>query len=467
MSARRWRMSLPLTTVLTVSIAVMGLALHRIRHDSDDTRLDHGRFRSVHLYAPAQDHRGFIVQLSDAGGWHDDDTRLAHWLTAAGIYVVGVDSMQFAHTLSADTPCSFADGDLDNLGRFVQAYLHRPVYDPPLLVGRGVGAALAYASLAQAPAGTFAGALSIGFEPTLPLAHPPCSAHALRSTAAGTAWTLLPPVSGTLPWTDLPMPASSEAAQRFIAATPGARRGTLPARTGALGPAWRQPLLQALHDGWPDLGTTPVAGSASALPLTEVPAAADTGGDDRFAILLSGDGGWAGLDRSVAEALAANGVPVVGLDSLRYFWTPRTPAQVAADLGQLLQRYALRWHRHHALVIGYSQGANVLPAALNRLPAAARPLIQQAVFVGLEMHAAFEFHVGNWWHTSDRAAPTLPELDRVTIPALCLYGAGEPDSACPQSHNPRIQVQQVPGGHHFDGDYQGLAMRILGNHRAG
>ncbi len=80
----------------------------------------------------------------------------------------------------------------------------------------------------------------------------------------------------------------------------------------------------------PDLGN---------LPVIEVPAQAGTASGDTFAIIMSGDGGWAGLDKEVALALSAPGIPVVGLDSLRYFWTARTPDGLAADIDRMIRYY--------------------------------------------------------------------------------------------------------------------------------
>ncbi|MEJ1962513.1 MAG: AcvB/VirJ family lysyl-phosphatidylglycerol hydrolase [Gammaproteobacteria bacterium] len=100
------------------------------------------------------------------------------------------------------------------------------------------------------------------------------------------------------------------------------------------------------------------------LPVIEVPASgvAATGGD-QFAVLLSGDGGWAGLDKEVAGALSAQGVPVAGVDSLRYFWKSRTPAGLATDIDRIIRYYAYQWKKKRVLLIGYSQGADVLPFA--------------------------------------------------------------------------------------------------------
>ncbi|MEE9877952.1 MAG: hypothetical protein PBU97_16320 [Stenotrophomonas maltophilia] len=47
-------------------------------------------------------------------------------------------------------------------------------------------------------------------------------------------------------------------------------------------------------------------------------------------MFVSGDGGWAGLDKDVASSLNEHGVAVVGIDSLRYFWSERTPKGFAS-----------------------------------------------------------------------------------------------------------------------------------------
>lgn len=48
---------------------------------------------------------------------------------------------------------------------------------------------------------------------------------------------------------------------------------------------------------------------------------------DTMAIIYSGDGGWRDIDSEVGGYLQGEGVPVVGVDSLRYFWTERLPTR--------------------------------------------------------------------------------------------------------------------------------------------
>ena len=66
------------------------------------------------------------------------------------------------------------------------------------------------------------------------------------------------------------------------------------------------------------------------VPVIEMTAPAG-GSATPLAVVLSGDGGWAGVDREVAKVLAGQrGVLVdVGLDTLEYFWNARTPATPA------------------------------------------------------------------------------------------------------------------------------------------
>jgi type IV secretory pathway VirJ component len=209
----------------------------------------------------------------------------------------------------------------------------------------------------------------------------------------------------------------------------------------------------------------PPPASLAGLPLIETPvtgAAKIPAASDTFAVMLSGDGGWAGLDKKVAAALAEQGVAVVGLDSLRYFWSKRTPEGLAGDLDRIVRYYATHWKRHRVILVGYSQGANALPASYNRLPERSRRLVAQVVLIGLEHHVAWQFHLSNWIGAPVDAQPILPEALKLrAATTLCLYGEGDGDTLCPELPAESVTAEQMPGGHHFNGAFDELAARIL------
>jgi type IV secretory pathway VirJ component len=200
------------------------------------------------------------------------------------------------------------------------------------------------------------------------------------------------------------------------------------------------------------------AADISGLPLVEVPATGRPG--DLLAVMLSGDGGWAGLDRQVADVLTANGVAVVGWDSLRYFWTARTPDVAAVDLARIIRYYTRKWGKSRVIAVGYSLGADTMPFMVNRLPPDARDRIALTALLGPGKEAFFEFHVSLWLGKSGGGLPLAPEMARLAdTNVLCIYGAEETDSACEGlAANRRLRL---PGGHHFDGNYEELGRRIL------
>ena len=193
-----------------------------------------------------------------------------------------------------------------------------------------------------------------------------------------------------------------------------------------------------------------------------MPARAGSAGDD-LAVILTGDGGWADLDKSVAAGLAAAGVPVVGWSSLRYYWTPRTPEAAATDLARIIDHYTGAWKKRRVRLVGYSFGADVLPFLVNRLPPPARARVGSVSLLGLSETAAFEFHVSSWLGGGgDTRHATVPEVARLTVPVTCVHGSDEQQSACLSLQGPHVRVVPLGGGHHFGGDYQRLVELILG-----
>ena len=433
--------------------------------------LSHGRFKDLRVYLPTAPAASFAILLSDDDGWTTAADDVARQLVQRGAMVAGVDLAKFRTRLQADgDQCEFPDGDLENLSHFVQAYEHVPTYLSPTLVGVGAGGTFAYAMLAQAPRNTFAAALSLGFCPNFAMGKPLCKGSGVEFTSQppGRGVTFLPVRSLGNPWVVLQssddrrgaeQACSAAATHAFVSKVNGAAMATLP----RVGPPQYTAAYDALATRNPTSRVAPPPASLSDLPVIEVPAQPQTStAPDLLAILMSGDGGWAGLDQDVAGALAAKGIPVVGLDSLRYFWTPRAPQGLADDMDRLIRYYVAHFHKHRVLLIGYSQGADVLPFALNRLPDPTRAQVGLLAVMGMSEHALFEFHLTSWVSDDNSGPATLPEINRIRgLPVLCIYGEDEKDSLCPKLDPAQFNIVKLKGGHHFDGDYAGLAREII------
>ncbi|PQV46206.1 virulence factor family protein [Paraburkholderia sp. BL21I4N1] len=388
------------------------------------TTVPGGRFGDVTVTQPTGPLRGFVVLYSQASGWSAADQQSAETLAKAGALTVGVDSARYAANLAATKEtCHKLVGDAESLSHQLERQSQSARYFAPIVAGTGQGATLAMHVLEQAPSNTIAGAVSVDAERTLDARFQPCPPDptVIRDKVPG-----------------------------FVekATTGTADRARLVALL--------TPHLQVLPTSDDDV---------SDLPLIELPAAHPNG---LMAIVISGDGGWRDLDKTIALALQKDGVSVVGMDSLRYFWSEKSPAQTSRDLARIMQTYGARWHAQHIALVGYSFGADVMPFAYNRLPETLKSKVSLMALLGFAPDADFQIRVGGWlgMPASDKALKVQPELAHVP-PSLmqCFYGEDEKDTLCPVLGKNGVEVIRTSGDHHFGRDYNALEQRILASFR--
>jgi len=424
------------TRRLRGGLLVMALAalVFACQAERAPTAREEGRFGTVEVFAPRHARTGIVFLFSDVDGWSAALERVAQRLAARDTLVVGVDLRRYLDGLAAsDDGCHYVVAEIEDLSRRLERETDAPVYRSPLLAGVGAGATLAYAALAQSPAATVAGAAGVDPAPALVTKVPLCpGAPATPDPQGGFRYATGVPLPGI--WRVEPARNTDVAAQL----------------TGLITPM---------------LASAAAAGSIAAalpdLPVVEIPARAP---GRLAAIIYSGDGGWRDLDKTIGETLAKRGVPVVGVDSLRYFWHAKAPERVAADLSAIIGASRAAWGDVQLILVGYSFGAGVLPFAVNRLPPADRGHVVEVSLLGLEARAPFEIEVTGWLGRapSTSARPVLPEIQRLDPSLLqCFYGDEETDSLCRDPAFARAQVIHTAGGHHFDGNYVGLADRIL------
>ncbi|GEO80047.1 AcvB/VirJ family lysyl-phosphatidylglycerol hydrolase [Pararhodospirillum oryzae] len=396
------------------------------------------------LALPQGSPRGFVFLFSGAQGWGTTDEALAARWRREGVAVIGLDTPAWlARAASAEGECADLAGDLEGLSQTLQQALGQDQYRPPVVAGLGMGGTVALAALASAPVRSFAAALAVDPAPMLPLGTPLCRDQKppLPPGSAGFGFPgadLADPATVVLTPTALPdaraqarLAHRAQPQVRLVRAT-----GPLP---GILDRRMRRVLWSL--DQPTDTSVVPLPAAATQSVL---------------AIVYSGDGGWRDLDRDIARRLQAQGIPALGIDSLRAFWKRKTPEEAAAQLSQLIRHYTEAWGVNRVLMIGYSFGADLLPETLVALPAEDRARIAQVSLLALSPVGDFEINPTGWMGQPPvQPTPTLPALRRLDPSKIqCLYGRDEAeDSACPGLESEGVEVVVLPGGHHFDGAY--------------
>jgi type IV secretory pathway VirJ component len=206
------------------------------------------------------------------------------------------------------------------------------------------------------------------------------------------------------------------------------------------------------------------SGRAGASRLDELPLIIENpiGAARGTVVFISGDGGWTKIAADVTAELLAAGYGVVGLNANKYFGSLKTPDEIAADVSLIANHYAKEWRVEPLLLFGYSRGADVLPFVVPRLEASQRAQVQSVVLLGPAPYTHFQIHLTDF--ISDRrrsdSVDVLPEADKVERPIICVYGTDEDQSLCPLLTAKAIKIA-IDGGHHFDGDYRGIAKQVL------
>ncbi len=431
-----------------------------------------GRFGTVTLYQKTAQPGRLVLFISGDGGWNEGVVDMAQALSSLNALVVGIDiNTYLRHLELSKTKCLYPAADFESLSQYLQKKYHFDDYKPPILVGYSSGASLVYALLAQAPVNTFAGGISLGFSPNLTINKPLCRGSGLKikKDKDKKSYDFLP-MGLSRPWTVLQgtidKVCSPEITERFVRKVQTANLVILP-KVGhgySVPKNWMPQFKEAYLEMARGTDTSPrlKPTSLNDLPIVEVPS--PDSHKDILGVMMSGDGGWASIDQGLSKTLAQNGIPVAGVNSLKYFWKRKTPEKAAVDLERIIRFYLLKWKKEKVLIVGYSLGADVLPFMVHRLPQDLKNRIELVTFLSPSHLVDFQFHLSYWLGGGDNKTDlkVLPEIEKLQgLPLLCFYGNDENDSICKSMPSTLAKVIAVDGGHHYDGNYELIANDVL------
>ena len=422
------------------------------------------RLGQVNYVLPQTSPSGVVIFFTDPA--HPEATGPAvASLAALGVVVATVDSKTYLQALMADKgECLWLSSEVEDLNRNLQHKLNFPSFRLPVLASLGQSGALVYALLAEAPSFSFAGGVSADFTPAAPAQLSFCGGPKVEPATPPTTGLVLGVQGVAAPWDVIPYKGAEKPVEDWLDGVdraelmPLAQQGDLANPVAALADA-AKPMLAAASATDPN--------SLQDLPLIEMPGNADpaTPAQPFIAIIYSGDGGWRDLDRTMGQVLSAHGVPVVGVDSLLYFWKPKRPEIVAHDLDRIIAHYRQEWHVQKVVLIGYSFGADIMPFAYNRLDPDSKAAVAEVALLGASRDASFEISVEEYFTSAATAEmlPVEPELGKMPSALVqCFYGVEEAEnSACTTPLGAKTEVIRTEGGHHFGEDYDALAMQIV------
>lgn len=197
------------------------------------------------------------------------------------------------------------------------------------------------------------------------------------------------------------------------------------------------------------------------LPLIET---RGSGSGTTLVVFVSGDGGWAAIEKDMSAELTVRGASVIGFDLREYLRRkPRTPDDIGRDVARVYRAYSDAWGKPNVVLLGFSRGAGMIPFILNRLPADLDSRLKLTAFVGLPRAVNMTFHwidvIRDVTRSDDIAV--IPELQRAGAGKMvCIFGQEEMLSGC-RSAPGWVKRIELPGGHHLERAYRSLSDSVL------
>lgn len=181
------------------------------------------------------------------------------------------------------------------------------------------------------------------------------------------------------------------------------------------------------------------------------------------AIYFSGDVGYrVAMGRMIGNRLAADGIPVVAINSLGYFRQHRTVAEVTALTADAIRQALAFGHAEQVVLIGHSLGADALQAALVQLPHDLRGRVRAVVLIVPTDALHLQVSPGEMLSWSKPDADVLQTLRQLTwVPTTCIYGIKEANSPCPQLGAPNVRKVALSGGHALNWNIDGVHTALI------
>ena len=157
------------------------------------------------------------------------------------------------------------------------------------------------------------------------------------------------------------------------------------------------------------------------------------------------------FDKKMSNEFESGKLSYVGLNSFRYFWSKKTPDQLAKDVVPVLYKYLKEWNKKEIVMIGYSFGAEIMPFLVTRLPNDLKEKVKLIAMITPSETSDFTIHVNDMLTFNGKYDyDVVAEVRKIsTINIFCFFGANEKIVFGKPPLQKNLSLRLVKGGHHF------------------
>jgi type IV secretory pathway VirJ component len=197
-----------------------------------------------------------------------------------------------------------------------------------------------------------------------------------------------------------------------------------------------------------------IQGQASFGENKELPLRIKFNGDNNTPLIfhITGDGGMVRFDLKMMREYQNNGFSCIGLSSLKYFITGKTPEKITQDIIPVIERYSKEWNKETIMLVGFSFGAEIIPFLYNRLPPEMLKKVKLVVLLTPAKTSQFRIRLRDMIGMDKKKEPynVVEETAKIkSASVLAIYGQKETPSLEQSDKQPNLKIELIKGGHGF------------------
>jgi type IV secretory pathway VirJ component len=186
----------------------------------------------------------------------------------------------------------------------------------------------------------------------------------------------------------------------------------------------------------------------------KIPVVIHNNGDNSTPMIfhITGDGGMVRFDTDMSKNYDANGYSFIALNSLKYFFTPKSPAKLASDVVPLIKSYSEVWKKKNIILVGFSFGAEIIPFLYERLTDELQKKVKLVVLLTPSGTSDFHIHFRDMIGM-DRKKETYNVVEETakikSSKILAVYGNEEKNISLKNNNQPNLKILYIKGEHGF------------------
>ncbi len=168
---------------------------------------------------------------------------------------------------------------------------------------------------------------------------------------------------------------------------------------------------------------------------------------------ITGDGGMVRFDLKMLREYQNNGFSYIGLSSLKYFITGKTPEKIAHDIIPVIRHYSEEWNKETIVLVGFSFGAEIIPFLHNRLSTEMKQKVKLVVLLTPAKTSQFRIRLRDMIGMDKKKEPYNVADETAKIKSsrvLAVFGKEEKPSLKETPKQPNLKIALIKGGHGFN-----------------